>query len=88
MLSKQDLEAIDKLLNKRIDPLKEKILDLEDNLKDQKSAITDSIFNLRFEVREEFNKMKRRIREFREVFDEFAKHFDRITNHLKLPLIS
>lgn len=95
MLTKQDLQEIGKL----IEPLKDKILDLEDDLKDHKSDITSSNLRLRIEIKEEFDKNKRRIREFKEEFDEFVDHFDeylqktrrevaQIKSHLKLPPLS
>lgn len=103
MLSTDDVkrieQAVGKLLDKKIEPLNEKILDLEDELKDHKSDITSSILTLRVEMREDFTTMKRRIREFKEEFNAFMKHFDsflqdtrkdvaRIKSHLKLPPIS
>lgn len=106
MLSKQDLEAFDKLLDKKIEPLKtsvkelgEKIGDLEEKVDDKTSDLYNSIFTLRAENSEDHRGIKRRVKEFKEEFNAFMKHFDgflqdtrkdvaRIKSHLKLPPIS
>lgn len=95
MLTKQDLAEIKKI----IDPLREKILDLEEKLDDKTSDIETSIFRLRAENSEEFKHIKRRVSEFKEEFDVWVKHFDRylqetrrevekIKSHIKIPSLS
>lgn len=80
MLTKQDLEAIGKI----IDPVKtaikelgEKIGDLEEKVDDKTSELYTSIFSLKVENAEDHRGIKRRISEFRKEFNEFVRHFDR-----------
>lgn len=79
MLAKDDLSEIEKLLR----PLKEDVSELREELKDHKSDITGSILTLRAEHSEEFRSIKRRVTDFRETFDAFAKQ-----DFLKLPPVS
>lgn len=99
MLTKQDLEAIGKLIDKRIDKVEEKVGDLGERLEDKISDLYSSIFSLRAENSEDHRGIKRRLTEVKEVLDTFVKHFDRylqdargrisrIEDHIKLPPIS
>ncbi len=106
MLSTDDVNKIEQLLDKKIEPLnarfdnvEEKVADLGERLEDKISDVYGSIFSLKAENSEDHRGIKRRLTEFREIFDEFTKHFDRslqetrkevdrVNRHLKLPPIS
>lgn len=96
MLTKQDLEAITKIVKSEGAGLRESMKDLEEKLDDKTSDLYTSIFRLRAENSGEFKHIKRRISEFKKEFNEFVKHFDRylqetrreidkVKSHIKIP---
>lgn len=85
-------ERLDKL-GLRLDKIEARMEELEEELKDVKEDTASSIFQVRVEIKEVEQRIKRSVRESQNVvidffdkeFNKIKKRVDRIEDHLKLP---
>jgi glycine cleavage system pyridoxal-binding protein P len=103
MLTPEDLEAIDQLIEKRTKALKkdlqEQIIDLEEVFKDKTANLEASVFQTRAELQEESRSIKRSLREIKDSLHTIIDFFDeqyldlkqkvqKIEQHIHLPIDS
>lgn len=83
MLTKDDLKAIKDIIPAEVNPLKEKLTDIEIKLEETKTDLSMSIFQVRAELKEETTHIKSTLKKIQENHEIIIKHFDREFQSLK-----